>query len=46
MVAKLNESATSSRTLWPAAEKRLKDVQGAVRDAIADMERHIEEELR
>lgn len=46
MIAKLNESATSSRTLWPAAEKRLKDVQGAVRDAISDMERHIEQELR
>jgi len=46
MIRKLDESRTASRTLWPAAEKRLGDVQDAVKDAIKDMERHIEQELR
>ena len=46
MIRKLDETRTSSRSLWPAAERRLGEVQDAVRDAIEDMERTINEELR
>ncbi len=46
MIEKLNKSGTASRTLWPAAEKRLGDVQDAVKDAIKDMEDTIERGLR
>lgn len=46
MIRKLDESRTASRTLWPAAEKRLGDVQDAVKDAIADVEDTINREMR
>jgi len=46
MIRKLDETRTASRSLWPAAEKRLGDVQEAVKDAIDDMERTLNEELR
>ena len=46
MIRKLDETRTASRSLWPAAERRLGEVQDAVRDAIEDMERTINEELR
>ena len=46
MIQKLNQIDEPSRTLWPAAERRLGEVQDAVRDAIEDMERTINEELR
>lgn len=46
MIRKLNEFDEPSRTLWPAAERKLGDVQNAVREAIEDMERTINEELR
>lgn len=42
MIEKLNEQGTASRTLWPAAEKRLGEVQDAVKDAIKDMENYIQ----
>lgn len=45
MIAKLNQSGRASRTLWPAAERRLGEVQDAVRDAIADMEDTLQKEL-
>jgi len=45
MIEKLNEQGTASRTLWPAAEKRLGEVQDAVKDAIKDMENYIEKGL-
>jgi hypothetical protein len=46
MIEKLNEQGTASRTLWPAAEKRLGDVQDAVIAAIADVENTINREMR
>ena len=46
MIRKLDETRTASRSLWPAAERRLGEVQDAVREAIEDMERTINEELR
>ena len=46
MIRKLDESRTASRTLWPAAEKRLGDVQDAVKAAIADVEDTINMEMR
>ena len=46
MIRKLDESRTASRTLWPAAEKRLGDVQDAVIAAIADVEDTINREMR
>lgn len=46
MIRKLDETRTPSRSLWPAAERRLGEVQDAVREAIEDMERTINEELR
>lgn len=45
MIAKLNENGRASRTLWPAAEKKLGEVQDAVRDAIAAMEDTLNKEL-
>ena len=45
MIRKLNEFGNASRTLWPAADKRLGDVQDAVRDAIAEMEETLNKEL-
>ena len=45
MIEKLDEQGTASRTLWPAAEKRLGDVQDAVKDAIKDMENYIQKGL-
>jgi hypothetical protein len=45
MIRKLNESGTASRTMWPAAERRLGEVQDAVRVAIADMESTLQKEL-
>ena len=45
MITKLNEQGRASRTLWPAAEKKLPEVQDAVRDAIAEMEDSIQKEL-
>ena len=46
MIRKLDESRTASRTLWPAAEKRLGDVQDAVIAAITDVEDTINREMR
>lgn len=45
MITKLNEQGRASRTLWPAAEKKLPEVQDAVREAIAEMEDTIQKEL-
>jgi len=45
MIRKLDENGRASRTLWPAAEKKLPEVQDAVRDAIAEMEETIQKEL-
>lgn len=45
MIAKLDETAESSRTLWPAAERKLSDVQKAVIDAIGNMEDTLNKEL-
>jgi hypothetical protein len=46
MIEKLDQFGTASRGLWPAAERKLGEVQDAVREAIEDMERTINEELR
>ena len=45
MIAELNTIDKASRTLWPAAERKLSDVQQAVRDAIDDMEQTLQKEL-
>jgi hypothetical protein len=45
MIDKLDTFGQASRTLWPAAERKLGDVQDAVRDAIADMEDTLQKEL-
>ena len=45
MIEKLDEIDRSSRTLWPAAERKLGDVQKAVRDAIEEMEQTLQKEL-
>ena len=45
MIAKLDEHGKASRTLWPAAEKKLPEVQDAVREAIAAMEDTLQREL-
>lgn len=45
MIRKLDQNGTASRTLWPAAEKRLGEVQDAVRDAIKDVESTLNKEL-
>lgn len=45
MIAKLDENGKASRTLWPAAEKKLPEVQDAVREAIAAMEETLNKEL-
>jgi hypothetical protein len=46
MIRKLDETRTASRSLWPAAERRLGDVQEAVKDAISDMEDTLNREMR
>lgn len=45
MIKKLNSFAESSRTLWPAAEKELSNVQQAVKDAIQALEDELNAEL-
>lgn len=45
MIDKLDQFGTASRTLWPAAEKQLANVQDEVRKAIADMEDTLNAEL-
>jgi len=45
MIAKLDQHGKASRTLWPAAEKKLPEVQDAVREAIAAMEDTLNKEL-
>ena len=45
MIAKLNQNGQASRTLWPAAERKLGEVQDAVREAIADVEKTLNDEL-
>ena len=46
MIEKLDQFGTASRGLWPAAERKLGEVQDAVREAIEDMERTINQEMR
>ena len=45
MIDKLDTFGQASRTLWPAAERKLGDVQDAVRDAIREMEDTLQKEL-
>lgn len=45
MIDKLDTFGRASRTLWPAAERKLGDVQQAVRDAIEEMEQTLQKEL-
>jgi hypothetical protein len=45
MIAKLNESGTASRTLWPAVERGMPAVEAALLEAIGRMSDTIEKEI-